>query len=325
MGLPLDILNFFNVSNAKIGINGGVPHTVSEFVSGRTDIDYLEVSRICKRFENEGLLVYCGNKTETPLTGDSYYNFGINKKLAADGSYDFLINGFLSIRNHFANSVRPVIVKKRDDDPTIGTCFVIGKNCIVTAFHCIEEMEYIKIPHSEDNYVKAKRIWTPNDIRKDIAFIELENAPFSDIPHFKIGRGEILDQVLTMGYPQVPVFDAIQLAEIVTINTTIKSSTGSIVGKDKSYLDGQEYFLINAKVKGGNSGGPIIDKLGRVVGMLIQIPADPDDNKKLDVLGYGIAIPGVEIVKIFRQIIDGDNAEIKNIKFQNLTEGFSTL
>ncbi len=50
-------------------------------------------------------------------------------------------------------------------------------------------------------------------------------------------------------------------------------------------------MLITAKIRGGNSGGPIVNEEGSVVGVSCQIPNYEGDIGDYDDLGYGIVIP----------------------------------
>lgn len=90
-----------------------------------------------------------------------------------------------------------------------------------------------------------------------------------------------------MGYPPVPGFDTFLVAETARISY-LKSSVGQIVGKQESYLDKHNYFLINARVKGGSSGCPVIGRDGKVRGVVVQ---QGQNEGTLDILGYGIALP----------------------------------
>ncbi len=278
---------------------------------------------ICQKLVSEGLLISGGNKANVPIFGESYFNLGYDSDFADYGSYDFLINGFLSIRNHFEKSVKPIIVKLNDDSLDIGTCFIINDNIIITAYHCIEEKKSVFIDNGQGASVEIEKIWRSKDKRKDLAIIEVKGNPFKDIPHIRIGNAEVLSKVLTMGYPPIAGFDSIQFAEQAEINAILKSSNGNVIGHDKSYLDGQDYILINARVKGGNSGGPVINNYGMLVGVLTHIPIDPFENDKLDSLGYGIALNGREVEILYTNA--RCNKDVEEVKFINEKNGFRTI
>jgi serine protease Do len=325
MNLPTQIIFFFNIRNSA-PVDGVIrPKSIMDFMATVSENDPTIIRNICQTFINEGLLVPTGSTNQAPITSETFYNFGADINMAFYGSYDFVAYGFPSIRTHFIDSVRPVIVKTSEGIDDIGTCFYIGDNIMLTARHCIEKMGNIFIPAKDGVPVKAKSIVFPKDDRIDIALIEFEDNAFQDVPAFELRPLEVLDEVLTMGYPPIPGFDAIQFAEISRISSEVKASRGNVVGQDKAYLDAQDYLLINAKVKGGNSGGPIINRHGFVGGMLVDIPADPDDKDKLDALGYGVAIPVLQLNALQESFKSNDFDNFKTIAFTNNERGFSTL
>ncbi|MBQ8760917.1 MAG: trypsin-like peptidase domain-containing protein, partial [Bacteroidales bacterium] len=104
---------------------------------------------------------------------------------------------------------------------------------------------------------------------------------------------EVLDDVLVMGYPRVALFLNFLTAEMATISTMVKArmtpSRGSIAATAKTIWTGeQDLLLITAKIKGGNSGGPIINNRGCVVGVAF---ADPSAKGLYDEIGYGVGMP----------------------------------
>jgi serine protease Do len=93
------------------------------------------------------------------------------------------------------------------------------------------------------------------------------------------------------------------------------------VARGESYLQSEEFLLINAKVKGGNSGGPLINKKGYAVGILVNAPLNSGDASQMDQLGYGIAVPGESFTPLL-----GPPSLLIDLPFINLPEGgFSTL
>jgi S1-C subfamily serine protease len=71
-------------------------------------------------------------------------------------------------------------------------------------------------------------------------------------------------------------------------------------------------MLITAKIRGGNSGGPVINSNGRFVGIACQAPNYEGDIVDYDDLGYGIAVP----VKYLNELIE------KKPVFKKFPEGF---
>ena len=169
-----------------------------------------------------------------------------------------------------------------------------------------------------------ENIYVPENDQIDLAVIKFvfkEAIPGRE-QNFWMGTPEILDEVMTMGYPPIQGFiDAIQVAEVSKISSFLKTTEGRITGEGQHYWGGKEdHFLISARVKGGNSGGPVINKKGEVVGVIIELLKN---GEELDKLGYGVAI-NVHVLKKMIEKIEGkgDEIEIKELNIEIFENGF---
>jgi serine protease Do len=75
-------------------------------------------------------------------------------------------------------------------------------------------------------------------------------------------------------------------------------------------MDSQNYLLISARVKGGNSGGPVINRKGEVVGI---ITADLATLEGPDLLGYGAALASRQIQNFLDSAQLG-NDQVRRVK-----------
>lgn len=321
MGLGTDILSFYNIIEEDGSLSKVQPRTFKDFIERDESLNLQYVRSAFQMLINEGYLVSIGYKLNRVLLLDEMFvSLNFNEEVAKYGEYDFIVGGGLSIREHFRSSVRPIIVTKSDGSLDIGTGFLMGSNdFIVTAKHVIEGMDLVQILDDNNNPIHVKSILISDNENIDLALITIKENSFLNVPYFLLDEARILDEVLTMGYPPIPGFDAILISETAHINSKLKAAIGKINGSGTAYLDNQDYFLINAKVKGGNSGGPVINKKGYVVGILVNIPANPEDTKQLDHLGYGIATPSEEIQKILKK-----KEFYQIMEFENIEKGFKT-
>jgi serine protease Do len=308
MGIGTDFIRFFDKNNLIIvEKNKKRLKTVLDFITEYPQYDdFVKLTSCIKKLESSGEIASLGYAAVIPQPLKQRFT-AITERNIEYGVYDFLAGGFTSIRKYFTQSVLPIEVTLPDGSLDIGTGFLFGeggKPWIATARHVIENKNKVNIV-GIDPRTWVGSIFVPKDESNDIAFISFNENPVPGQPAFLLDDSEVLDEVLTLGYPPIAGFDCFQVAEIASINSKIKSSVGNIIGEAFSFLEGRDLMLVNCKVKGGNSGGPLINKYGYVVGMFIQIPLDPQDSTKLDSLGYGIAIPTNEIVKFIEIIRSG--------------------
>ncbi|MBU2994799.1 serine protease [Cellulophaga baltica] len=320
MGLAIEIVKFFSpITLPKV--NGSTqPTSIADFNNSKSGMNLLEIVRFCDILERQNILLRVGNKDRS-MMGPCYVSMIESPKNELNESYDLLCGGFISVRNKFQNSIFPLIATTIEGKPDIGTAFYMRTATdffIITAYHCIDKMSEVQIPLSEKVNVEPIKIYKSQNENVDIAIIQVNKLNEIHIPMFT-DECKILDDILTIGYPPIPGFDAFQIAELATVNSTIRASKGNILGIENSYLDRLDYLLLNARVKGGNSGSPIINNLGYACGILVNIPTNPQDNTKLDDLGYGLGLSSKEIDLIIQNI---ENEKTVEIGFELTENGF---
>lgn len=325
--IATDLVRYFNPMNGKRQGDRIVPNTIGDFL--KAHVQYKDfytkpgaLAAICRVLEHEGLLVHAGSGKGSPPMSACYYSFGLKEEHAAYGTCDFLAFGFPFIREHFRGAVRPVLVEHSDGRPDIGTCFAIVGNRIVTAVHCIERMNAVVIDGvgPDAGLVSVHR---PVAEVIDLAVLTYDRDPLPAVPKFKVATGDVLDEVLTMGFPPVPGFDPVQVAETANLaaRSSLKASIGDVVGHGDSYLGRQEYLLVSARVKGGNSGGPVVNRSGFVIGVVTDLPGD---GGAADPLGYGVATPSEGLVTLLEGIEAGDPERAVPVEFSAVEGGFRT-
>lgn len=196
----------------------------------------------------------------------------------------FLLNciayGFRYIYTAYSEKVLPIVVKK-NDELTMGTCFRFHDG-IVTAKHCVEADE-VSIPGYSNERLRHFGTFVSKDPEIDLAYIELR-----DPSGLTSGIAHVLDDVLVMGYPKIPMFFDFCAGERANISSI--STRGSIASLAEQYIsrNAGQLMLVTARIRGGNSGGPIINTEGAVVGVAFSEPSAEGDY---DDMGYGVAYP----------------------------------
>ncbi len=148
----------------------------------------------------------------------------------------------------------------------IGSGFAIGNNLVVTSYHVIRGSERIIIV-SREGFISEGEVIAVNPYN-DLALLssELELKPLKISEKVKVGEA-----VLAVGSPLG--LDSVTFGIISSIDRTIQSPIGT-----------QLYVLqTDAAVNPGNSGGPLVNTNGEVVGVVTaMIPYAQ---------GIGFAIP----------------------------------
>jgi serine protease Do len=244
------------------------------------------------------------------------------------GSPDFEILGFSYTRQVFSNSVLPIVIRDFEGDYDIGTSFLVDYNnedYLITAKHCVESKNYLYIPSQPIGPI-FESIYIDSNPKKDIAVIKLVKNSIN-AKKFIFDTPNILDKVLTMGFPTIPGFsESIQIAETATISGYLKSTVGEITGKGDNYYIDSNSLLISARVKGGNSGGPVINEKGKIVGVISHeiLNGSSSITEKLDELGYGVAQSSLDILEILENVILNETEKFTTIEFEAIEAGIRT-
>ena len=223
--------------------------------------------------------------------------------------YNSLVYGFEYIYRNCLPNVLPVVAYKDGKEP-MGTCFRLF-NGLVTAKHCLTDGDEIAIKGYRADFLKDCKVYVSKNPDIDIAYIETKEPAkmYNESPH-------VLDDVLVMGYPKVSFFLNFCTGEKANIsamaNLRMTPTRGTIAAEGEIYYPKglPKLLLVTAKIRGGNSGGPVINNHGMVVGVATGISAgkgDSDDN-----IGYGVAYP---ITAVEDMIGEGNIQKYKFVDF----------
>ena len=132
--------------------------------------------------------------------------------------------------------------------------FVSDKGHILTNHHVIEGCTKIDVTRIGQASVSARLI--ASDKTNDLAILSSE-VRFSDVPPLYV-RARIGDSVYVYGYPLSGLL-------ATTGNFTVGNITATAGLSDDSRM-----LQISAPVQPGNSGGPLVDQYGNVVGIIVS-------------------------------------------------------
>jgi putative serine protease PepD len=174
-----------------------------------------------------------------------------------------------------------------------GSGFVIDEDGhVVTNQHVVQEAQTVTVVFSNGDEEEARVVGT--DASTDIALLELVDAD-RDVTPLQLGSSASL----AIGDPVVAIGSPFGLEGTLT--------TGVVSGLDRE-LRAPDGFTIDgaiqtdAALNSGNSGGPLLDRNGRVVGITSQIESTNGGNVGI---GYAVPIDTVrKVVETLRQ--DGE-------------------
>lgn len=164
---------------------------------------------------------------------------------------------------------------------------------VVTNEHVVNGAEKVTVVFQDGTEVPARVVGT--DPSTDVAVLELEEErESSPLPLGSTSSLQLGDTVIAIGSP---------LGLQGTVTAGIVSGLGrDIQAPNRFTIDGA--VQTDAALNHGNSGGPLLDASGRVVGMNAQIASETGANS-----GIGYAIPVETVKQIADELIASGKVE----------------
>jgi putative serine protease PepD len=155
------------------------------------------------------------------------------------------------------------------------------------------------VTFSDGNTVSAKVVGT--DPESDIAVLKLDAANLTPIQFGDSDSAQVGDPVLAVGSP-LALANTVTYGIISAVDRPI--AAGEAGGPTRYYAAIQT----DAAVNHGNSGGPLVDVAGRVVGINAVIKSLATDQDQAGNVGLAFAIPINQAKRIAQDIVDTGKA-----------------
>jgi len=199
----------------------------------------------------------------------------------------------------------------------LGSGFIISSDgYIITNDHVAGNGTEITVSTTNGKHYNAKIIGT--DPVTDICLLKIED---NDLPHVYLGNSDdimIGEWVVALGNP----FGLFEINNKPTVTVGVVSSTGMNLEQinNRYYIN---MIQTDAAINGGNSGGPLVNSIGEVIGMntLIFTAGGTEGN-----IGLGFAIPINKVKKIVSELKEKGriNRDFEvGLRIQNIDEGIA--
>lgn len=180
-----------------------------------------------------------------------------------------------------------------------GTGFALSSNgYLVTNYHVVKDADSIYVQNSAGESYKAKQIYI--DPSYDLAVLQIVDTAFKDLaalPYtFKKSASNVAEGVYTVGFPK----------DDLVYNEGYVSSKNGYAGDTVAYQ-------VSIAVNPGNSGGPLLDNKGNVVGII--------NRKQTLVDGVAFAVKSSYLLKSIEAIPQDSLLDKLILNKRNLLSG----
>lgn len=179
------------------------------------------------------------------------------------------------IRNYKAQSGAEIKTSK----PTFsfGTGSAINNDLLMTCYHVVKNAKQISIRGIDgrfDTTYSAELNFYDEDL--DVAFLKIQRNTLRQnfvLPYsFKQTKSDVGESIFVLGYPLQN-----------TMGQEIKLTTG-VISSNSGFLGDTTLFQISAPIQPGNSGGPLFDNYGNLIGIVTA------KHTKADNVGYAFKL-----------------------------------
>ena len=209
--------------------------------------------------------------------------------VVASGSNNVADSLILSVATRLANSVVTVLSTLGETDVagrSVGTGVVLTSNGeILTNAHVVEGATSVVVRFAGETEPRVAKIMA-TDIGNDLALIKVEATGLVAATFAKPGSVKIGDAVIAIGY-------ALALDGGPTVTSGIVSAMKRTIETESGALN--SLIQTDAAISSGNSGGPLVNLKGEVVGINTAV-ARGDSESAATNIGFSISVDEVLIV-----------------------------
>jgi S1-C subfamily serine protease len=155
----------------------------------------------------------------------------------------------------------------------LGSGFVLPDGIVVTNRHVLEAPREVTVNTWDGRRLQTDVAGVATD--SDLALLRLDDARGLPVAELRSEPVEVGEPLVVVGYPG---------------GGPARISRGEVVGLVDGQLLGEpaQVLRIDARIEEGNSGGPVLDLEGRVIGVVFAVEVDT---------GRGLAVPATTLLE----------------------------
>lgn len=157
---------------------------------------------------------------------------------------------------------------------SLGSGFAVGENCIITNAHVINTREKTSINTYDGKKYDAFVVAIDTNI--DIAILGVKDVTFTPLAIANENTNIVGSDVYAIGAP----------------NSLAYTLTKGVISAKERKVNGQAFIQTDAAINTGNSGGPLLNDKGEVLGV--------NTYKMSNSEGIGLAIPISEVTEFLK-------------------------
>lgn len=150
-------------------------------------------------------------------------------------------------------------------DDAMGSGFAIGENCIITNAHVVEDAAAVEVDSYDEQQYEATVLYIDDDL--DIAVLAVADGTLKPLSVGDFSQCKTGDDIYAVGAPDYMTY----------------TLTKGVISAKERKIGTHSYIQIDAAVNSGNSGGPLLNEAGEVIGV--------NSMKLTDSEGIALAIP----------------------------------
>lgn len=142
---------------------------------------------------------------------------------------------------------------------------------------------------------EAPAVLVATSMDVDAAILKVDAENLSTLPLSSATTADVGDRVFAIGYPGDATFNK----KVFKETQAEPSLTSGVLSARKKLASGRSVLQTDAALTHGNSGGPVLDEQGAVLGLATFGAVDSDSGKEL--AGFNFVLPSADLAEFFKR------------------------